>query len=124
MPFCLKYEIASGSDRKAKNIFVLAADATRKVVKKTAAENVFLSRARGHLRTFGPTYDLDRFRLADPGRIPFFRNTGQQSVVEAPDTPGGGAFWASDATSFSAAAPEKGPFWTESQREHQKLDCR
>ena len=42
---------------------------------KTVFRNVLLSVARGHLGTFGPTYDLDIFRLADPGCCSFFRNT-------------------------------------------------
>ena len=70
MLFCPKYEIAIGSDRKAKHIFCLAADATRKVVKNTVAENVIFFRARGHLRTFGPTHDLDMFPVCRSG-VPF-----------------------------------------------------
>ena len=58
MPFCQKYEIAFGSDNNATNLFVLAADATRKVVENNVGETVFLLRAGGHLRTFGPTYDF------------------------------------------------------------------
>ena len=50
MPFCLKYEIAFGSDRKAKHIFVLAADAIRKVAEQTVGKHAFLSLARGHFR--------------------------------------------------------------------------
>ena len=67
MTVCPKFEIACGSDEKAKHLFCVAADETRKVVKQNVFENVLLSRARGHLGTFGPTYDLDIFRLADPG---------------------------------------------------------
>ena len=72
MTVCPKYEIIVGLDRKAQNIFFGAADATRKVVKQTVAENVLLFQARGHLRTFGPTYDFKIFRHADPGCILFF----------------------------------------------------
>ena len=71
---CPKYEIASGSDKKAILFFFLAADATRKVVETTVGETVLLVLARGQLRTFGPTYDFEIFRLADPGCISFFRN--------------------------------------------------
>ena len=82
--------------------------------KKNVGEHVFLFKARGHFRTFGPTYDLKIFRLADPGCISFFRNNGKQHVFDTPGPPGTGAFRASDATSFSAAAPENGPFWIDS----------
>ena len=74
MTFCHKYEIVFGFEKESNKLFVLAADATRKVVKQTVDENVFLSRARGHLRTFGPTYDLEIFWLADQGFISFFIN--------------------------------------------------
>ena len=75
MTVCPKCEIAAGSDDNATNIFVLVADAIRKVVQKTIFQNVLLSQARGHLGTFGPTQDLDILRLADPGCCSFFRNT-------------------------------------------------
>ena len=93
---------------------MFAADATRKVVEKTVGENVILFRAGGHVRTFGPTHDLEIFRLADPGCISFFKNIGKQCVFGALGTPGTGVFRASDATSFSAAAPENGPFGIDS----------
>ena len=85
---CPKYEIASGSDRKAQNIFVLAADAIRKVVnKKTVGENVafFLNQRplalldrhtiskfsglpiRG-VFSFSETIETKRFRRAGPAR--------------------------------------------------------
>ena len=60
--------------KRMQNLCLLAADSIRKVVEKTVGENVLLLRARGHLRTFGPTYDFEIFRLADPGCISFFRN--------------------------------------------------
>ena len=111
MTVCQTYEIASGSYDNAQKWFVWAADATRKFVNKQVFEHVFLSRARGNLCTFGPTYDLDIFWHADPGCCWFFRNIGKQLVFDAPGPPGTGALRASDATSFSAAAPENGPFW-------------
>ena len=67
-------EIASGLDKKAKQLLLLAADATRKVVNKTVFANVFFSLARCHFCYFGPIYDLDLFRLADPGCMACFRN--------------------------------------------------
>ena len=48
MTVCQKCEIASGSDEKANNRFVLVADAIRKVVKDKVFENVLRSRATGH----------------------------------------------------------------------------
>ena len=74
MKVCPKYEIACGFEKQTKHSLVLAADATRKVVKKTIGDNVFVFKARGYFRTFGPTYDLEIFRLADPGCISFFKN--------------------------------------------------
>ena len=40
MTVCPKYEIASGSDKEPNKLFVLAAEAIRKVVNKTVGENV------------------------------------------------------------------------------------
>ena len=83
MTVCPKYKIAFGSDEKARNIFWLAADATRKVVNKTVGENVVLFTAKCNFRTFGPTYDLEFFRLADVWCISFFKNIGKHSVCDA-----------------------------------------
>ena len=44
----------------------------------------------------------------------FLETFWKQNVFDAPGPPGTGAFRASDATSFSAAAPENGPFWIDS----------
>ena len=114
MTVCPKSEITDGSEKEPNKYLCLAADATRKVVKQTVGENLILFRAGSHLRTFGPTYDLEFFRLADPGCISFLKNNGTQTVFDAPGPPGTGACWASDATSFSAAVPENGPFWIDS----------
>ena len=54
------------------------------------------------------------FQHADLGFHSFFRNIQKQNVFDAPGPPGTGAFRASDATSFSAAATDNGPFWTDS----------
>ena len=110
MRVCPKCEIASGSDEKANTLFCLAADATRKVVNKTVFENVLRSRARG-LPQFGARIAAPRkTALAAPGCCSWFRNNGKQYVFQVFDPPGTGALRASDATSFSAAAPENGPF--------------
>ena len=109
MMVCPKYEMASGSEKEPKQYFCLAADASRKVVKTIIGEQVFLFISRRHCRTFGPTYDLEIFRLADPECRSFLTKT-KQSVCDAPGPSGAGAFRASDAMSFLAAAPKKGPF--------------
>ena len=78
--------------------------------KQTVFENVLRSRARG-LPQFGARIAAPRkTALAAPGCCSWFRNSDKQRVFCVFGPPGTGALRASDATSFSAAAPENGPF--------------
>ena len=75
MMVCPYYEIASGFEKGSPKMICVGCRSDSQSCKQNRWLQYINFRARGHFRTFGPTYDLDIFRLADPRCISCFKNT-------------------------------------------------
>ena len=111
MTVCRKYEIAFGSNQKAHKSICLGCRRDSQSRKQNRCFKCVPFSSLMSLEHLWADVRFDIFRLADPGCHSIFGNNGKQYVFVAPGPPGTGAPRASDRTSFSAAAPENGPFW-------------